>query len=96
MEKWRKGDVKTRTQIELAIGDAEMIHVSGATTAQDMWDQLTMVKESKGQLGVLAMRRALYRATAEGGFEMVTHISKLRQLQEELHIMGSLVTTKTS
>src|SRR6266508_2798732 len=57
-----------------------------------MWDQLTMVKESKGQLGVLATRRALYRATAEEGFEMVTHISKLRQLQEELHIMGSLIS----
>ena len=92
MDKWKEGDAKARTRIELAIGDAEMIHVSGATTARDMWDQLTMVKESKGQLGVLATRRALYRATAEEGFEMVTHISKLRQLQEELHIMGSLVS----
>jgi hypothetical protein len=50
------------------------------------------VKESKGQLGVLAMRRALYRATAEEGFEMVSHISKLHQLQEELHIFSSLVS----
>src|SRR6266568_4652594 len=85
MDKWKEGDAKARTRIELAIGDVEMIHVSGATTARDMWDQLTMVKESKGQLGVLATRRALYRATAEEGFEMVTHISKLRQLRRTAH-----------
>ena len=89
--KWRGGDVKARTRIELAIGDSEMIHISGAESAREMWDQLTMVKESKGRLGVLATRRALYRATAEEGFEMVEHISKLRKLQEELHLMENKV-----
>ena len=29
---WKTGDAKARTRIELAIGDAEMIHISGATT----------------------------------------------------------------
>jgi hypothetical protein len=94
MDKWREGDARTRTRIELAIGDTEMIHISSASTAREMWDQLTMVKESKGHLGVLATRRALYRATVEEGFEMVTHISKLRQLQEELHIFSSLVSVE--
>jgi hypothetical protein len=91
-DKWKEGDAKTRTRIQLAIGDTEMIHISGASTAREMWNQLTMVKESKGRLGVLATRRALYRATAEEGFEMITHISGLRQLQEELHIMDNLVS----
>jgi hypothetical protein len=48
MDKWREGDARTRTRIELAIGDTEMIHISGASTAREMWDQLTTVKESKG------------------------------------------------
>jgi len=73
----------------LAIGDGEMIHISGALTARDMWDQLSTVKELKGHLGVLATRRALYRATAEEGFEMVNHISRLRRLQEEIHTMAA-------
>ena len=90
-KQWKKGDAKARTRIELAIGDAEMIHISGAVSAREMWEQLTMVKESRGRLGILATRRALYRATADENFEMVDHISKLQKLQEELHIMGSPV-----
>jgi hypothetical protein len=54
MKKWCDGDAKTRTQIELAIGDAEMIHIVGAYTASEMWKQLTLVKESRGKLGILA------------------------------------------
>ena len=53
-KKWHEGDTKACTRIELAISDAEMIHISGATTAREMWNQLSLVKESKGRLGILA------------------------------------------
>jgi hypothetical protein len=92
LDKWKEGDAKARTRIELSVGDSEVIHLSGASTAKEMWSQLSMVKESKGRLGVLATRRALYRATAEEGFDMVAHVSKLRSLQDELHVMENLVT----
>jgi len=39
LDKWNEGDARARTQIELAIGDAEMIHISGALTACAMWEQ---------------------------------------------------------
>ena len=90
-KKWQEGDTKACTQIELAISDAEMIHISGAMTAHEMWNQLSLVKESKGQLEVLATHRALYQASAEG-FDMINHISYLWKLQEELHIMDNKVT----
>src|SRR5882757_3808003 len=89
--KWQDGDAKARTRIELSIGDSEMIHLSGANTAKDMWNQLTMVKEARGRLGILSTRRTLYRASAEEGVDMVDHISKLRGLQNELHAMENLV-----
>ena len=93
-KKWEEGDGKACTQIKLSIGNAEMIHISGAITASQMWEQLCIVKESKGQLGVLATRRTLYRATAEEGFDMVEHISNLWKLQVELHIMNNLIWMK--
>ena len=43
-----KKDAKARTRIELAVGDSEMIHLLGATTAKAMWDQLRTVKETRG------------------------------------------------
>ena len=92
IDKWKEGDARTRTRIELAIGDAEMVHISGASTTCQMWDQLSTVKESKGHLGVMAARRALYQTMAKEGFDMVTHISRLCQTQEELHVMGNLIS----
>ena len=35
-KKWCEGDTKACTRIELAISDAEMIHISGATTVHEM------------------------------------------------------------
>jgi gag-polypeptide of LTR copia-type len=92
IKKWRNGDAKARTQIELSIGDSKMIHIIRALTASEMWKQLTLVKESRGKLGVLATQRALYRSIAEEGFDLVTHVSNLRKLQEELHLMSNLVS----
>ena len=92
INKWKEGDAKARTRLELSIRDSEMIHFSGAVMAHDMWNQLSLVKESWGHLGVLAMCQALYQATAKEGFDMVEHISKLRGLQNKLHAMENLVT----
>ena len=91
LQKWRDIDLKTQARIELAVSDAEMIHVMGASTAKEMWSQLTTVKESRGRMGVLATRRSLYRAMADEGIDMADHIAGLRKLQEELHIMGNKV-----
>ena len=91
-EKWKEGDARACTRIELSLGDSKMIHLSGAITAKEMWNQLCMVKESKGRLGILATRRALYRASATEGFDMVEHISMLRGLQNDLHAMDNLVS----
>jgi hypothetical protein len=57
-----------------------------------MWKQLTLVKESHGKLGILATQHTLYRMIADEGFDLVEHISKLRRMQEELHLMGSMVS----
>jgi len=91
-KKWCEGDAKARTRIELMVGDTEMVHLSGADTAKEMWDQLCMVKEAKGWISVLATRCTLYRMEAdENNFDLVEHISKLQRLQEELHLMDNKV-----
>ena len=93
-KKWKEDDVKACTHIELSIGDSEMIHISSTDSVRGMWEQLTMVKESKGRLGVLATQRTLYQMTAKEGFDMVDYILKLRKLQEELHLMENKVSNE--
>ena len=88
---WKDGERKTRTRLELSIGNSEMVHISGAYTAKDIWRQLTMVKESKGRSGVIAVRRTLYKMDAKDDTDLVEHIGSLRQLQEELYNMGSII-----
>ena len=74
---------------------ADVVHLSGAETVKEMWDQLYMVKEAKGRISVLATHRVLYRMEAdENNFDMVEHVSKLRRLQEELHLMDNKVSDK--
>ena len=51
-----------------------MVHIGGANTVRKMLEQLAIVKESKGKLGVLATRRTLFQMTAESGFNMDEHI----------------------
>ena len=53
---WLKKDEKVRTRIELAVNDTVMIHLLGADTAYDMWNQLKTIYEPKGHIGVLATR----------------------------------------
>ena len=57
----------------LAMGNAEMIHISGATydSAGDSSHIMMVLKESKNSLGTLATRRGLYSATAAEGFERI-------------------------
>ncbi|KAG9041962.1 hypothetical protein FS837_011521 [Tulasnella sp. UAMH 9824] len=53
-----------------------------------MWDTLITVKEPRGVLGVLASRRKLYHNTMEEGVKIVAHITRLCQIQNEIHLMG--------
>ena len=72
--KWEEANGQAWTIIELSIGDKEMIHISGASTAKEMWDQLKLVKEACGWIGILAAQRKLYRSYANEGSNIAEHI----------------------
>src|ERR1700761_371281 len=92
MVEWKKADGKARSKIELALGNSQMVHIAGATTALQMWSQLCTVKEARGQLGIMSYRRRLYRTIAAEGDDIAAHITELRSIQEQLNIMSSLVS----
>ncbi|KAF7377310.1 hypothetical protein MSAN_00151500 [Mycena sanguinolenta] len=91
-ERWEELDGKAQTQIELTLSDSQMVHIVGAKTAAEMWSQLKQVKERGGKLGILSLRRCLYRTIADDATDIATHVTELRRIQEELAILGSLVS----
>ncbi|KAG2337022.1 hypothetical protein BDR05DRAFT_895883 [Suillus weaverae] len=58
--KWEDKDRKARTMIVLLVSDTQMVHLTGANTAKEMWDQLKLIKESRGQQGIYTWRHKLY------------------------------------
>jgi hypothetical protein len=89
---WEEGDLWAQTQLELALSDVQMVHIAGAKSAEEMWKQLTLVKEVQGRLGMLLYWCSLYCTVADESTDIVVHMTTLRQLQEQLHLMGSLVS----
>lgn len=73
---WDDANRQAQTIIEMSIGDKEMIHLSRANTALQMWEQLLLVKESRGRIGILAARRQMYRTYAEVGTNIAEHITE--------------------
>jgi hypothetical protein len=69
-----------------------MVHIAGTKTAAEMWSQLKQVKERGGKLGILSHRRRLYRTIADDATDIAEHVTELRRIQEELAILGNLVS----
>jgi hypothetical protein len=92
IERWEELEGKAQTQIELTLSDSQMVHIAGAKTAADMWLQLKQVKERGGKLGILLLRRRLYRTIADDATDIAVHVTEMRRIQEELAILGSLVS----
>ena len=65
MTKWTTGDVKARMHIELAVGDSEMIHLSGAKMAHEMWTQLTLVYENTSRIELMVAMHTFYGLQAK-------------------------------
>ncbi|KAH8923971.1 hypothetical protein BT69DRAFT_1218350, partial [Atractiella rhizophila] len=51
---WDVKDRKAQTRFELTISDGELVHLTAAKTAAQMWTQLCAVKEARGIQGILA------------------------------------------
>ncbi len=94
IRKWEEEDRQAQTQIKLTLSDLQMIHIVGAKTAAKMWSQLKLVKEARGKLGILLLCRHLYRTVANKSTDITKHTTEMCRVQEELGILGSVVTNK--
>ncbi|KAG2056108.1 hypothetical protein BDR06DRAFT_880746, partial [Suillus hirtellus] len=71
---------KAQTVIELSIADSQMIHLSGAKTAKEMWDQLKLVKESQGKQVITIQWHKLYRTYTDKEEDIPMHVKHIREI----------------
>ncbi|MGK2912533.1 MAG: hypothetical protein ACSLE1_22465, partial [Sphingobium sp.] len=89
---WVELDQNVQALLTLSISNTQLVYITGAQTVSAMWAQLCAVKEPKGILGKLAVRRRLYRMTAKEGTSMAVHIAAFRKEQQKLALMGDFIS----
>ena len=80
------------TVIELTLSESEAGHITGYQTAVEMWEALRIVKEGRGQNGLLRACCTFFRATMLESDYLVQHIAKMRRYKEDLEAMDSSIS----
>lgn len=88
MDKWDEKDKRLRSILLSNISDAEMGPAIGAKTSAEIWQKLKAAKESNSGIAKLTARRKLYRLTADDSTDIAEHVKQMRQVHQELSIMG--------
>jgi len=81
---WSLKDQKALSSIRLRVGDGPLVYITGSKTSKAAWDALKNMYEARGPIGIVTVRRKLFRAQCEEGGDIEEHIQMLRGCVEEL------------
>ena len=90
-KEWDTAEWVAHILISNNLSGPQFVHVTQATTIKQMWENLKSVHEHKGKQSITALRRTLYQTWAKDGDNIIAHLTKMCQLQGQLHLMGSHV-----
>jgi len=85
---------EAHSQIVLTISDNLVGHVRSAKTASQAWQQLCSVFEQKGLSSQIFLYRKLLNVKFDESGTMQSHISKIRELSDQLDSIGNPVKDK--
>jgi hypothetical protein len=89
---WKSKDRKALSMIRLRVGDGPLVYIAGAKTSKEAWTALKDMFEARGPIGIITVRRKLFRAQCEEGGDIEEHIRTLRGYVEELAGLGSKIS----
>lgn len=85
---WKAADDLVMAVVKLAVADADLPHVYGATTARTMWRQLCIVTEPRGTLSVVEAQQKLFRMNYAEGTSITDHLAAFQAERDNLNRMG--------
>ncbi|KZV99858.1 hypothetical protein EXIGLDRAFT_831224 [Exidia glandulosa HHB12029] len=85
---WRKSDAKALRQIRMRVAKDIIVYVQDASTAKEAWDTLAETFRPAGAIGIVTVRRKLYRAQCPEGGDIEEHLRRMREWNSELNSLG--------
>lgn len=85
---WRKNDAKALRQIRMRVAKDIVVYVQDASSAKEAWDTLAETFRPAGAMGIVMLRRKLYRAECPEGGDIEEHLRRMREWNSELNALG--------
>jgi hypothetical protein len=85
---WKKGEAKAKSLILDGIKDHVVPHLSGKTTAKDMWKALSDLYQNKNENRVMALRKQLRGTKMAKGEGVIPYLTRITQIRDELAAVG--------
>lgn len=91
---WNLNDSKAQKYIVTSLGYEPTLHVMNCGSASEMWATLETVYEQKSQTSIQMLLEKYYSFTKDPGDSMAVHVSKLRNLVQQLKDLGEVISDK--
>ncbi len=85
---WKKKDAKALRAIRLRLAQDVLVYAQDAVTAKEAWDTLAETFQPTGPIGIVSVRRKLFRAQCPDAGDIEEHLRQLRTYRSELHALG--------
>lgn len=92
LKTWNKKDSKAQTLIVTSVGQEPLLHIMNCVTSRDMWLKLNNVYEQKSKASIQLLRQTFYSFNKSSEDSMSVHISKLRNIVQQLKNMGENIS----
>jgi hypothetical protein len=92
LKKWTAGEATIKKGFMEALPLTLYLVVCKETTMREVWDSVFKHHQQKAQLIIVELRRKLQNEKCEEKGDIRAHLAKLRQMHEDLAMMGEVVT----
>lgn len=92
LRSWNKADCKAQKIIVMTLGQEPMLHVISCENSHQMWTKLESVYEQKSNTSVHLIQQRFYSFEKVPQDNIATHISKLKQITQQLKDLGETVS----
>lgn len=89
---WKLKDCKAQKHIVTSVGEEPLLHIMNCETAREMWTKLENVYEQKSKSSIHLLQQKFYSFTKDPADNMAVHISKLRNIVQQLKDLGEIIS----